>query len=299
MNWTNAALERLTAGTPGGYHGTKPVATEPTAIAALALQAWGRDDTAERARAWLLGIQADDGSFGVDAANRKPCWPTGWAVLALLPSPAPVSGREAGGEGSSLDKRLRAADKAVAWLLKVAGHPVQRSDEDQKVFGHDTTLTGWPWVEGTHSWVEPTAISLLALRRAGKADDARCREAVKLLFDRQLPGGGWNYGNTTVLGNTLRPHVQPTGLALWALAGENGHSAQVKPSLDYLARSLDDKTATASLCYGLVGLATQKAARADAEPWLAAAAARTLAGDASPYKLALLLLAAKHIDTLP
>ncbi len=149
---------------------------------------------------------------------------------------------------------------------------------------------------GTHSWVEPTAINVLALRSAGQAGHPRCREAVKLLLDRQLPEGGWNYGNTTVLGHVLRPQVQPTGLALAALAGETDARSKVQPSLDYLHRVLsrahDD------------GLAVLRAAGAyRARPSAAAGrqvafvgvAAERWQGGGSPYDVALLVLAAKHV----
>ena len=102
-------------------------------------------------------------------------------------------------------------------------------------------------MSGTHSWVEPTAINVLALRSADQAGHPRCREAVKLLLDRQLPEGGWNYGNTTVLGHVLRPQVQPTGLALAALAGETDIRPKVHRSLDLLGQTLsrahDDRLA--------------------------------------------------------
>ena len=151
-----------------------------------------------------------------------------------------------------------AARRAAGWLLTVRGRPIGPSDvmeEGRPVYGHDTTLQGWPWVEGTHSWVEPTAISLLALRSAGRAGHPHCREAVKLLLDRQLPAGGWNFGNTTVFGHVLRPQVQPTGLALAALAGEADIRPKVQGSLDFSRTTLSRRTTAASLGYALMGLA--------------------------------------------
>lgn len=309
-DWTGQAIERLAASTPGGYHGVHPVATEPTALAALALRLWRNHEAAERACAWLLDNQAKDGSFGVDAKNRKPCWPTGWAVLALLSSRAeplgpgnalagtgPVRGEAAG--GAFRESSLGAADNAVRWLLKLKARQAVPSTEAQRIFGHDITLEGWPWVESTTPWVEPTAMALLALRRAGKAGEGRFREGVKLLLDRQLADGGWNFGNTTVFGNTLPPHLQATGLTLWALAGEEGIGARIQRSLDYLVRSLDARTTTVSLCYGLIGLSAHHAAPVSADAWLQSAATRTLAGDGSPCQLALLLLASRRKELIP
>jgi hypothetical protein len=70
---------------------------------------------------------------------------------------------------------------------------------------------GWAYAEGTHSWVEPTAFAVLALKAASREYQAAAREGVAVLIDRQLPGGGLNYGNTFVLGQLIRPHIQPTG----------------------------------------------------------------------------------------
>jgi hypothetical protein len=114
-----------------------------------------------------------------------------------------------------------------------------------------------------------------------------------LLIDRQLPDGGCNYGNTMVLGQTLRPHVQPTGLTLVALAGESDPSDRVAKSRAWLAQALGPKSTPVSLAWGLLGLAAQEAPHAEAEAWLSAAGERVLARDRSPHKLALLALAAK------
>ena len=61
----------------------------------------------------------------------------------------------------------------------------------------------------------------------------RLGEAARLLLDRQLPGGGWNYGNTRVFGRVLQPVPESAGHALAALAGRVADGA-VAPSLGYL-----------------------------------------------------------------
>ena len=38
---------------------------------------------------------------------------------------------------------------------------------------------GWPWVDGTHSWVEPTALALLVMGREGLSGHSRAREGVR------------------------------------------------------------------------------------------------------------------------
>ena len=113
-----------------------------------------------------------------------------------------------------------------------------------------------------------------------------------MLQDRLLPNGGCNYGNTVVFGQTLRAHVQPTGMCLLALAGQSDSAPRVARSIDYLQRELTARTATASLCYGLLGLAAWQRAVPQADEWLSAAAKRAIARDPSSYKLALVALAA-------
>jgi hypothetical protein len=178
--------------------------------------------------------------------------------------------------------------RATSWVLSHKGTPAPQSGD----IGHDTTLCAWSWVDGTHSWVEPTAINLLALKACGHAKSDRCREAVHLLCNRAVPSGGWNYGNRETYGVPLRPHLQPTGLALSALAGEASAAREVAAATAYLHSSLNAKVATASLCYGLIGLAAHGEEPQGAARWLESAARRTLQQGVPPYQLALLALAA-------
>ncbi len=63
---------------------------------------------------------------------------------------------------------------------------------------------------------------------AGAIDDG-----VALLRDREAVGGGWNYGNRTVLDEDLPPYVQTTAIALIALRGAD--AAIESRGLDVLA----------------------------------------------------------------
>lgn len=273
MSWLDPTLELLARSPVCGYHRDAAAATEPTALAALALLGHRRKDAARSALQWLRDRQAADGSVGVDGEHATPCWPTGWAALAW----------RAAGDLAYVD----AADRAIAWLLSSRG----AASPQTAIMGHDTTLVAWPWVAGTHSWVEPTAINLLALRSAGLGHHARSREAVRLLIDRMIPSGGWNAGNKIVFGRELRPQVQATGLALVALADESDRQGELLPSLEYLERSLSAETSLASLSYGLIGLAAHGRRPAEADSMLASAAARTLQRGAPPYPLALAAIA--------
>jgi hypothetical protein len=178
--------------------------------------------------------------------------------------------------------------RATQWALSARGTTTQRKEQ----IGHDTALVGWSWADGTHSWLEPTAFFVLALKATGHGDHPRTREGVRMLVDRMLPDGGCNYGNTIVLGQPLLPHVQSTGIALWALGGEQVNDRRIGLSLDYLERLLADRTATASLCYALLGLAAHGRRPPDADRWLEAAFRRELEHRPNCYKFALLALAA-------
>ncbi|HEX3726751.1 MAG TPA: hypothetical protein VHV08_10935 [Pirellulales bacterium] len=279
MDYLEEVVSRLAAAETFGYHAGWEQATEPVALAAMALVTHHRETAALPLLAWLMDRQRIDGSVGVDGEQPHPAWPTAWATLAWHFASA----------SSIADSRFAAAAKrACAWLLSVQGMMIDQAD----TLGHDPTIKGWPWVEGTHAWLEPTAMSLLALRHTGYDHHERSHAAVNLLFDRLLPDGGCNYGNTFVLGQQLRPHLEPTGLCLLALAGQADVRGRVAKSIAFLEQELGSETTTISLAYGLLGLAAQGHWPAGADQWLASASRRTLARDPAPYKLALVALAA-------
>ncbi len=246
----DTALSRLIADPIGGYQASGPPATEPTALAAVALLASGHTDAATIAAEWLLRMQAHRGSLGIFPDQGAPCWPTGWAILAWS-----LWQRETG--RTDFHDPLQ---RAVDWMISVEGRKVGRRPE----VGHDGTLVGWPWVEGTHSWVEPTAISLLALQSSGYGGHPRAAQAIQLLLDRQLDQGGCNYGNTRTLGQETLPHAQPTALALLALRREAG-DPRVQKSLRYLSGEWPDLQGTSSLCYSAMALTAHDHPPADIE----------------------------------
>ncbi len=270
MGYVEAALDFLECQPDWRYGISTPPATEPTAWAALALAAYGRDAAATRARQWLLATQNDDGSLGVRRGQATPGWPTSLAVLAwTLTADRTLSSNKSAGVSNpqstqQIEEERLASRRAIEWLISIEGETSERPPYT----GHDTTIAGWPWVAGTHSWVEPTAMSLLALRAMGMASNPRARDAALLLDDRLLPSGGCNYGNTIVLGQALLPHVEPTGLALLALAGQPDVDGRIGASLAYLEATLGAETTPLSLAYGLLGLAAHGRSPSEAEAWL-------------------------------
>jgi hypothetical protein len=72
-------------------------------------------------------------------------------------------------------------------------------------------------------------------------------------MDRQLPGGGWNYGNTMVYDQTLLPQPDNTGIALAALASRV-ERREIQASLDYLQDRVVSLRSPRSLGWAVLGL---------------------------------------------
>jgi hypothetical protein len=130
---------------------------------------------------------------------------------------------------------------------------MHRSKDPNLPIAHDPSIIAWPWVAGSHSFVEPTSLALLALEIAGQGGHPRFQEGIKMLLDRQLPHGGWNYGNTLVYGQELYPFVDTTGIALASLAGHVPNE-QVKGSIVYLRAKANQCRTPLSLAWALFGL---------------------------------------------
>ena len=164
-----------------GYRARSTPAVEPSSLAGLALLTTSAEEGRAAALAsgrWLASIRRPDGSLGVTADPVGPGWPTPFALLLW----SALGGFEA--DRSS----------ATGWLLGLKGTTASRIKDDP--MGHDASIVGWPWVAGTHSWVEPSAMALLAIARQGKADHPRAIEGVRLLLDRAIPGGWLESGQS-------------------------------------------------------------------------------------------------------
>lgn len=291
--WVGPAIRALidlrAGGNPRawGYRkGSRPC-VEPTALAALALLSARQEkmsreanSAAQAAGDWLAAAQKPDGSLGVSEAVPEPGWgsPYGLLVWGALRSHEP-------------QRKL-----CVSWLLKQAGETMPKEEGPNPVLGHDPTLVGWPWVDGTHSWVEPTALAVLALRREGLADHPRVQEGLRVIRDRAIVTGGWNCGNKATYGRILRPQPAPTGLALLALAHSGPCGEIADRAIDYLLETLPGVRAAESLAWGILGLRAWGRPAAQAEHWLAESFERVVARPDAAPRLALLLLASgEHV----
>ena len=173
-------------------------------MASLALLASSEEQTSQRDREichgsaqWLAAIEHSDGSLPVVAGPQfSGGWPTPLAVLlwSVLNGYQVQAGRRARSPGSSC-----------------AGAAISVDRSTREFVGHNTRLVGWPWVESTHSWLEPTAGAILGLCRLGLASHPRVTAGVGLILDRALDSGGWNYGNKSRLRDRATPATRHNG----------------------------------------------------------------------------------------
>lgn len=213
---------------------------EPASWAAMALALHEHPEALHPAR-WLAKQQQANGSVGASSSQMNPRWPTSLAMLAW----------QCVGQQQKNGDFQRQIQAAARWALNDFG----RTGPNSGQAGHDTTLAGWSWAADTHSWLEPTCFFVKALTLLGYADHPRVQIGVRMIVDRLLPEGGCNYGNTFVLGQQLLPHLQPSGIALWAIAEHQVGDPRIQQTIGYLERSVaDDLVTPASHAFALLGL---------------------------------------------
>jgi hypothetical protein len=119
--------------------------------------------------------------------------------------------------------------RSVDWILSVVGeeHGLKMR---AAAFFHviktrmDFSHEGWPWRQGNAAWIEPTAHTLVALKkvaanyRSGELEH-RVREGEALIWSRRCSDGGWNCGNPNALNFNLPSYPETTALALIGLQG--------------------------------------------------------------------------------
>jgi hypothetical protein len=243
-----------TASNDGGwpYFAAKAPRIEASCWALLALQRPGVPLSLQPHRESLFRRQNSAGLF-VDVPGVPPNLAfNGLAAIYLLDT-ADATSRDPLG-------RLLTA------LVRSYGVQLPPSPE----LSQDNSLRGWPWMDATFSWVEPTAWCLLALKKARRKPDAlpagatpslldeRIAEAETLLVDRACRDGGWNFGNSRAFGQDMRPFVATTALTLLALQ-DRRESPAVERGVAMLQRAAESESsglalALSSICLDVLGL---------------------------------------------
>ena len=204
--------------------------------AVLALQAAGTEaELVEKGRAQLAAAQSDDGRVSITPEHPEAHWPTSLAILAWHGVP----------------QHRRSQEKAAQFLIEYT--EILSQETQNPIVGYDTSLRGWPWTADAFSWVEPTALAMIALRVAGYEEHPRVQDAVALLMDRQLPDGGWNVGAPVIFGRPLRPMPENTGMALQALCGLVPRE-KVEKAISYAAAELASLHTPLALGWTILGL---------------------------------------------
>jgi hypothetical protein len=272
-------LERAGPGAGWSYRLGLPAYAEPTAMAILALGATEESGAAPPpavldASRWLASLQKSNGAVGLSTEWDSPEWPTALAVLAW----------------ASLGSFKAEIERAANWLIGEKGKTYD-ADSKQDV-GHDPSIPGWPWVGGTHSWLEPTAMAMMALKRCGLRKHTRVHDGLRLIRDRALATGGWNIGNSSVRGTVLRPQPSLTGLALVAMRGLQGRDEIAEKACLRLEDSLPGVRAAQALGWGLLGLQAWDIHPPDGGRWMDEAFAAAVGRADSAPQVSYLLLAA-------
>ena len=244
-------------------------------------------------RAALLKTRNPDGGWGYRAQTRSRIEPTCWALLSL--------GHNTGRQPDT--SVLGRWPKHDQWFIDVAGAapnyafnaiaaltllqtPATAAVADVTIDGlvsvkgawafpsrllrQNNSLRAWSWVQGTFSWVEPTAWCLLLLKhrlRYGRIAGAKKRihVAEQMLFDRECQPGGWNYGNAYVYGRALPAYVPTTALTLLALQDRRDapsiNRALEELQKDVLREPSSLAVALTLICLRVYGLATDTCQR--------------------------------------
>ncbi len=287
--WIETARNELSRSAESGrgwaYRNGQPCCAEPTSLACLALQATRSTQSTNAAHRkvadaaqWLAFIQQANGAVGISESLPTPEWATPFAILVWI------------------NQQNHAAElkKATDWLLQEQGRTY--SEDSAKDVGHDPSIPGWPWVSNTHSWLEPTVMAILALRRQGMGNHSRTRDGLRLIRDRALANGGWNIGNTAIYGSNLRPQPDLTGLALLALSGTQVADDIVTKACGCLQQALPGIRSARSLCWGVLGLTAWEQRPMEAEQWLAEAFPSAAPRPDPSMQLAYLLLASTPLS---
>ena len=274
-----------------GYFPGKASRLEPTSWCLLALlnaPAIGAcEDLVQGALACLARWQVSRGSLS-DVSGTLPNYAfNGLAAVAIRDA---LASRDGAARQPAV--RLEALLAAISSAEGIRSRPTWTGRQDNQ-------LVGWPWHDGTSSWVEPTAWCTLALKQLKQiqpeaAVAERIAQAERLLADRCCAEGGWNYGNSNILGKDLFPYVSSSTVALIALQDRQA-LPEVERSLAWVVANWRHEPSASTLSLALVAMTLYRQTTDDLERALWA----HLAAAGVPGNLATLGLTLYALNGLP
>lgn len=198
----------------GYMTGHKPV-VEPTAAVLRAIRNEPiAKDNFQTGLTWLLSCQNQDGGWGINSEDPESGWQTAWALIIMR----------------AVNQDERVLIRAIDWLTTVGTSEVSREELQKSELPQSNNVgaLAWPWLPGQVSWIEPTALAVLALNSMTNNRLAidRIREALKYFEQYRTPSGGWNVGNAGPLDTIVIPRAYPTALVLLALTSVSPDSVK-------------------------------------------------------------------------
>ena len=243
----------------------------------------------------LLAVRNADGGWGYAPQKASRIEPTCWSLLAM----SRTSGRPI-----DVDVLLR-WKRQDGWFVDVPGAPVNYAFNalaaltlwthpdgaahalriasqlldargmkfpQGKEIRQDNSLQAWPWIDSTFSWVEPTTMCLLLVKKlraqlpAPAAND-RIDIAERMLLDRACSAGGWNYGGSNVYGQELFPYVPTTALGLLAMQ-DRAKDPIVQRAQHWLQKEALTEPSALALSLALIALGVSRIPAPAVEPAL-------------------------------
>jgi hypothetical protein len=264
-----------------GYADESLPAVEPTAAVLLAIREEpGTLEAFNRGLEWLRKSQNSDGGWGYTSNDEESSWLTAWAVLVL-------------GQSGLIDEIYR---EGVTWLANVANLYQVAHDEMVDTFGvvavHGPASQSWPWLPGEATWIEPTALAILALGNAEITVEMRQRmeAGVSYFEERRCPGGGWDIGNPPMFGSTAPARAQTTACVLLALSSFSPGSI-LPEDIQVMQQDMMEDGGVMALGWGLLAIRTVGGSDEAAQQRLDALQGTDGGWNDSPYQTAVAMLA--------
>jgi len=233
-----------------GYEPGRSSLVEPTGLCVLVLQGSGNIAASRSGLSFLKTCLKPTGAVGISPRDVGESWMAYSAILAFHAMGA-----------TEEERRLK------AWALSFRDASGRFTKEEIAAvaarYRYDASIPGWSWTPQMTAWVEPTALFILALIRAGvAASEKKIESGIALILDRCVPSGGWNFGNPFSKSFELEATTMSTALALAALgaAGIHDDRTAVAKALKFLDKSLAGEISTAALAWSVLALKSFPAA---------------------------------------